>query len=188
MIKKIGIALAALVGLFLIVGLITPKEFHMERSIVINKPVGEVFAYLQPLKNQEQWSPWAKKDPNMKKSYQGEDGVVGFISSWDGNKEVGAGSQEIMKIIPGDRIEYELRFKKPMEATDSAYITTHAINPTQTRVSWGMDGHTPFPGNVICLVMNMKSKLAKDFDEGLVSLKGILESRTTSPSQEMDTL
>jgi hypothetical protein len=44
-------------------------------------------------------------------------------------------------------------------------------------VKWGMQGKTPFPGNVICMVMNMKQTLAKDFDEGLAMLKADLEKR-----------
>jgi hypothetical protein len=40
-----------------------------------------------------------------------------------------AGNQKITK---GERIDFELRFKIPMEATEDAYITTEAISTTET--------------------------------------------------------
>ena len=178
MIKKIAIGLGVLVALFVIVGLIAPKEMKIERTITINKPKDDVFAYLVLLKNQDQWSPWSKKDPAMTKSYKGEDGTVGFVGSWSGNKEVGVGEQEIKKIVPGERIEYELRFKKPMENTSVSYLTTEAIGDKQTKVTWGFEGEHKFPCNVICVAMNMKAKMVSALDEGLASLKTILEKQT----------
>ena len=32
-------------------------------SIIIDKPISEVFDYLKYLKNQDHWSPWKNKDP-----------------------------------------------------------------------------------------------------------------------------
>jgi hypothetical protein len=35
-------------------------------------------------------------DPDMKKTYRGTDGTVGFVSEWESNKkDVGTGEQEI---------------------------------------------------------------------------------------------
>ena len=113
----------------------------------------------------------------MIKNFQGTDGTVGFISSWSGNDEVGVGEQEIVNIVDGERIEVELRFKEPMEDTNRAYLLTEAVSADQTKVTWGMSGKTPFPVNVICLVMNMKETLRKDFDEGLAALKTYLSDR-----------
>ena len=51
-------------------------------------------------------------DPDMKKTYRGTDGTVGFVSAWDSEKDdVGKGEQEIIKITDGERIDYELRFQ-----------------------------------------------------------------------------
>ena len=59
----------------------------------------------------------------MKKNYSGTDGQVGFIYSWDSqNKNVGAGEQEITGIEEGHKIDFELRFKRPMEQSASSAI------------------------------------------------------------------
>ena len=50
-------------------------------------------------------------EPDMKKTYQGTDGTVGFISTWESKKEnVGAGEQEIVNMIDGERIDMKTSF------------------------------------------------------------------------------
>lgn len=56
-----------IIALLLIVALFVDKDFSAQRSIVINKPKAEIFAYIKLLKNQDTWSAWGKKDPAMKK-------------------------------------------------------------------------------------------------------------------------
>lgn len=95
-----------------------PKEIFLEKSVAINKDAHEVFEFLKQTKHQDQFSIWNMKDPNMTKNYSGEDGSKGFIYSWDSkDKNVGAGEQEITGIIEDTRIDYELRFKRPMQNT-----------------------------------------------------------------------
>lgn len=157
-------------------GVIAPKDIHVEREILIERPKDPVFQYLKFLRNQSAWSPWEKKDPQMQKTFQGEDGTVGFISAWSGNDEVGVGEQEIKNIVEGERIETELRFKKPMEDTSMAYIATEALGENQTKVRWGMKNNVPFPGNIFFFLLNVQAKLGKDFDDGLGQLKAVVEA------------
>jgi len=175
--KKVWITLAVLVVIIGGLGLVAPTSMHIEREVTINKPKAQVFSYLKSLKNMSVWSPWAKMDPNMKVEYRGVDGAVGSVSAWSGNSKVGQGEQEVKNILDGERIDFELRFEKPMKDTSTAYLITEAVNDTQTKVKWGMSGKSPFPRNIICFVMNMQKKLTASFDEGLTNLKGILEKQ-----------
>jgi hypothetical protein len=175
MLKKILIALAALVGVIVVVGLLLPKDFVVEREIVIRRPKSAVFAQVKSLKSQNSWSPWGKLDPHMKLEYKGTDGTVGSISSWAGNKDVGIGEQEITNIVEGERVDAELRFKEPMQNTGYVYFVTEALSENETKVKWGMKGTSPFPINLLCLAMNMKGMIGKDFEKGLGSLKELLE-------------
>ena len=95
------IIIAAIAVLILVLAMLAPKSYNVFRTIEIAKPKAEVFEYLKFLKNQEKWSPWEKKDPDMQKQFRGTDGSVGALSAWQGNKAVGEGEQEITKIIPG---------------------------------------------------------------------------------------
>ncbi|EAR14439.1 MULTISPECIES: SRPBCC family protein [Robiginitalea] len=169
--------LAAILVLLIILYLIAPARYDVSRNILINRPPAVVFEYLKYLKNQDEWSPWAKRDPDMKKEYRGTDGTVGFVSSWEGNKEVGAGEQEITRIQEGSRIESELRFLKPWKSTSDAYIEVEPAAGDATRVRWGFSGQNGFPMRLMMLVMSMDKMVGKDFEEGLASLKTRLESK-----------
>jgi uncharacterized protein YndB with AHSA1/START domain len=182
MIKKILVAVSALILLIVIALTVltftTPTEFGVEREVTINRPVNEVFSYVRLLKNQNDWGPWAKKDPSMKQETKGTDGEVGFVTSWDSkNEEVGSGAQEIKKVEPNRRMETELRFEKPFSSTAQSFITTDDAGDGKTKVKWGMSGSMPRPFNLLTLVMNFDKEVGKDFDQGLASLKSILEKR-----------
>src|SRR5690606_7302599 len=98
-VKKILIVLAIIIAIPLIIALFVKKDYAVQREVTIDKPKQEVFDYIKYLKNQDNYSKWNKIDPEMKKSYKGTDGTVGFISRWESNKkEVGWGEQEIKKI------------------------------------------------------------------------------------------
>jgi len=176
MIKKISIALFILLASPFVIALFLKSEYHVEKSIVINQPKEDVFAYLVLLKNQDNFSIWAQMDPNMVKSYRGTDGQVGFVSRWESeNPDVGVGEQEIMKIDPGKRIDFQLRFYKPFEATEPAYMTTTATDAKSTTVSWGFSGHMDYPTNITFLFMDFEKIIGDDLQTGLNNLKVILE-------------
>ncbi len=175
--KKIIFVLLALIGIVLIAGLVMTKDYAVEREITINQPKESVFNYVKMMKNQDHFSVWNMKDPNSKRTFTGTDGEIGFIYSWNGNDDVGEGEQEIKKIAPGERIDMELRFKRPMVSTDYAYFVTEAISPNQTKVKWGFNGKMPYPMNVMMLFMNMDEMLGKDLQAGLGNLKSNLEKK-----------
>ena len=173
--KKALYILLGIIAIFILAASLMPKEYAVEREIIIDKPKAQVFAYLKPLKNQDNWSVWMAKDPNVKKTFKGTDETVGFTSRWDGNEEVGSGEQEIKKIIEGERIDTELRFIKPFESINDAYMITETVGPEQTRVKWGFTGAMPIPMNVFLPFMGMEDSVGKDFSDGLKNLKKILE-------------
>jgi hypothetical protein len=179
--KRTLIVLFSIVALLLIVALFVDKKYHVERSVVINRPVDEVFDYARFIKNQDEYSVWNKMDPNMKKTYKGTDGRVGFVYAWDSkNEDVGAGEQEIKSISEGSRIDCELRFKRPYESMAATYLETTAKSAGSTTVEWGIDGETPYPFNLLCLFIDMDGMLGKDLQDGLNGMKRELESGETA--------
>ncbi len=172
------IIVASLLVLFLIAALFVRKDFTVERSIAVNKPEKVVFDYVKLLKNQSNFSVWAKIDPNMKVDYRGTDGTVGFVSAWDSPvKEAGKGEQEITGIKEGERIDYELRFLKPMKTTNNAFLEFSVVNDSTTNVRWGFYGKMKYPTNIMLLFMDMDKMLGKDLQGGLENLKGLLEKK-----------
>lgn len=175
--KKILIAILILLALPFVIALFTAKEYAVEREININQPKEVVFDYIKHLKNQDNYSKWASMDENMKKTFTGTDGTVGFVSAWESEKEdVGAGEQEIMKIDEGNKIDFQLRFLKPFESTANAYMSTESIDQNTTKVKWGFDSRMNYPMNLMLLFMDFEQMIGNDFEIGLEKLKEILET------------
>lgn len=173
---RLLVALLILICSGFIVALFVEDDFAVKREIIINKSNAEVFEYIKQLKNQNNFSVWAKKDPKMKKTFKGTDGTVGFVSAWESkNDEVGKGEQEITKVVEGKRLEFDLRFKEPMEANNFAFMTTTPISENKTKVEWGFNGKMNYPINITLLFMDMDAMIGKDFEGGLENLKVILE-------------
>jgi len=166
------VVLIAVIG---ILGIIAPKKLEVNRSIIINKSLSETFQYLRLIRNQDHWSPWKKKDPNLEQSYNGTDGEVGFVAKWKGNKDVGEGEQEILSIIENESINTQLRFFKPWKSESIGHFVLGKVDENHTLVTWGFSGKNKFPFNIFMLFMNMDKTLGKDFEEGLVNLKQLLE-------------
>lgn len=176
--KRIGLLLLAVIALALITALFVKKEIGAEREIVINKPKGEVFAYVKYLKNQNDYSKWAGMDPAMKKEFRGTDGAAGFVSAWESEKDdVGKGEQEITAVREGQRIDYAIHFIEPFESRATAYMTTEAVSETQTRVRWGFASKMNYPMNLMRLFVDMDKMIGDDFATGLQNLKANLEKQ-----------
>lgn len=176
--KIILFAILGIIALLLVIALFVKKEYAVERQITINEPKTEVFDYVKFLRNQDNFSKWATMDPAMKKDFRGTDGEVGFVSAWDSEMQsVGKGEQEITGIDEGNRIDFELRFMEPFEATDNAYMVTESVNDSVTNVKWGFDGKMKYPMNLMLLFMDMEGMLGGDLEQGLTNLKGVLENQ-----------
>lgn len=174
--KKIFAVIAIIIAIPLVVALFVKKDYVVEREIIINKPKAEVFEYIKFLRNQDNYSKWNMMDPDMKKTYQGTDGTIGFISAWESKMEnVGAGEQEIVNMIDGERIDMKLRFKVPFEAQNDAYMITEDMSNNQTKVKWGFKGAFPYPFNLMGLFMDMEKAVGGDLEVGLQNLKNLLE-------------
>lgn len=174
--KFVLIGIVSIVALALITALFVKQEYAVVREVSINKPKADVFNYVKYIKNQDNYSVWNMKDPNMEKKFTGTDGMIGGTSYWKStNEEVGEGEQEIIGITEGEKIDMELRFHQPFEAKDHAFMSTTAVNDSTTLVKWGFDGKMPYPMNLMLLTMDMDGMLGEQLQTGLDNLKNLLE-------------
>lgn len=166
---------ASLIVLILLLALIGKKEYSLSRSISINRPVAVVYDYLRFLKNQDEYNVWTMMDPQMKKIYTGTDGQVGFIYAWDGNKQAGAGEQEIMALSENEEVTIDVRFKRPFPGLIHTPLRTEKIDDGQTRVTWSMKSRMAFPRNIFLYFINMDKVLGKELEKSLSRLKTRME-------------
>jgi len=171
------VIIVAIVVLFLLVAMFSNKDMVFEKTIVVNKPVQEVFDFVKYVKNHDNFSVWAMMDPDMKREYRGTDGQPGFVFAWDSakKKNVGAGEQEIKSITDGKRIEHELRFIRPMQSVAKAQFLFEPASANSTKVQWGFYSQMKFPSNAMKpMIQNM---LGKQLETGLQNLKNVLEKK-----------
>ena len=175
MLKKILIALVAIVAIFIIVVAMQPSEFRVERSTTIAAPAETVFAQVNDLHKWDAWSPWAKIDPEAKISFEGPESGTGSMLRWSGNSQVGEGTMTLTENRPNEFINIKTDIVKPMEVSNT---TEFSFKPEgdQTHVTWTLYGHQNFVGKVFCLVMNGKKMMGELLEKGLAQLKTVAEA------------
>jgi uncharacterized protein YndB with AHSA1/START domain len=170
----IGAAAIAAVIIVLILAVMQPGQFRVERSVNINAPAEKIFPYLDDLRQQRLWSPWDQKDPNMKRTYSGAERGVGAVYEWDGNNQIGAGRQEITGVTPHSKIDVKMDFLRPMQANNRVEFL---LRPEAggTNVTWAIFGPMPLLHRAMSLFMSFDKMIGNEFEKGLLQLKQLAE-------------
>lgn len=175
MLKKIAIALAAVIAVLLIVIATRPADFHYSRSAIIAASPAVVFEQVNDLHKFQAWNPWAKIDPNAKGTFSGPPSGVGSAFSWAGNNDVGEGTMTLTESRPGELIRFRMDFRKPMAGTSTAEFTFKP-DGDNTTVTWSMFGPNNFMGKAMSLVFDCEKMVGDQFSKGLESLKQQIEA------------
>lgn len=170
----IGAVMIAAIVLVLLIALTKPNQFRVERSVDIAAPAAKIFPYLEDLRQQRLWSPWDQKDPNMKRTYSGAERGVGAIYEWDGNREIGAGRQELVSVTPHSKIEGKIDFIRPFEAHNRLEFLLKPAG-SGTSVTWAIYGPMPFMSKVMSVFFSMDKMIGTEFEKGLSQLKTLVE-------------
>lgn len=182
--KKAALLLAVLVAC--VVGYVAsqPNQFRVTRSATISGPPADVFAQVNDFHHWNAWSPWAKKDPAAKNSFEGPSSGEGAMFSWSGNHEVGEGRMTLTESSPNERVQIRLDFEKPFKSTSTAEFTFKPVGD-QTVVTWSMFGERNFICKACSVVMNMDEMIGGEFEKGLASMNKIVQTasrETAGPS------
>jgi hypothetical protein len=175
MLRKVLIALAAIVIAFLGLVAMQPAEFRIARATTVAAPASVVFAQVNDFHKWEPWNPWAKLDPAIEQTYEGAPAGTGAIYTWIGNSEVGEGRMTMTESRPNDLIRINLEFLKPFAGTSTAEFTFKAEGD-QTAVTWSMAGKNNFIAKALCLFMNMDRMIGGQFEKGLARMKAVAEA------------
>jgi uncharacterized protein YndB with AHSA1/START domain len=168
MLKIIVIVVAVAVAAVLVMAAMRPDTFKVQRATEIQAPPEKVYALISDFKAWGAWSPWEKKDPQMKRTFGDK------TYAWQGNKEVGEGKMTIVEAVPPSRVKLDLDFIKPFEAHNTVDFTLQPRDKGTT-VTWSMQGNTPYLFKVVHVFVDMDRMVGKDFDAGLANLKAAAE-------------
>ncbi len=169
------VAFSLIVLVLLIVIALQPGEFSITRSARIAAPPLVVFGHVNDFHQWEEWSPWAKLDPEAKNRHEGPASGVGAVFSWSGNNKVGEGRMTLIESRPGELIRIQLEFLRPMKASNLTEFSFKAdAQAGQTVVVWTMSGRNGFLGKAMGLVMNCDKMVGGQFEQGLANLNRVV--------------
>jgi len=175
--KLIGIVAAVLlvaIAAILVLAAMKPDTFRVERTASIKAPPEKIFPLISDFDNWGAWSPYEKKDPNMKRTRSGAANGKGAVYAWDGDKNVGKGRMEIAEASPPSKVSLKLDFERPFEAHNIVNFTMEPKGDA-TSVTWAMQGPVPYMAKIVHVIFNMDRMVGRDFEAGLANLKMLAE-------------
>jgi hypothetical protein len=176
--------IALAVVAILVVGVVSvaatkPDDFVVQRSRQIAEPAEKIYPLIQDFHAWQRWSPYEKKDPNMKREYSGAPFGLGAVYAWGGDKRIGAGRMEIVDASAPNKVGIRLEFLEPFKVTHSAEFTMQPAGAS-TNVTWTMRGKMMFVSKVMCVFMDMDKMVGKDFEAGLAALESAATQQSAS--------
>jgi hypothetical protein len=178
MLRKLLLALAALVAILVVFVALQPAAFSVERSHRIAAPPERIYPHIASLRAMDVWSPWAKMDPKLKTVYAGPDAGVGASSSWEG-PEMGKGRLEITRAVAPREVDMQLTMLEPMAASNEIRFRLEPEG-ADTAVSWSMSGRNGFVGKLFSLFLDMDTMVGGEFAKGLAALERQVHADATA--------
>ncbi|MES2038158.1 MAG: SRPBCC family protein [Pseudomonadota bacterium] len=168
-----AIVILLLIAFFLFVAT-RPDDFRVERALTMRASPEQIFPLINDFHEWEAWSPWEKADPAVQRTYSGAESGKGAVYAWKGNKQLGEGKMEILDTQPFHSLRLQINFYKPFAAQNT--IEFHLEDKGgSTLVRHAMFGPSNFMSKLMGLFFNMDKMVGEKFDEGLLSIKNIVE-------------
>ncbi|UPT66399.1 MAG: SRPBCC family protein [Sphingobacteriales bacterium JAD_PAG50586_3] len=173
--KRVGLVLLGIILLIVVVGLFMPGKTVIEKSIVVNAPVENVFDQVNTLTNWKKWSPWYKMDTTANITYSGPASGNGASYSWESkSSDVGSGTLTLSDVKPNEHITENMVFK---DRGEGQATMDFAKDGNGVKVIWKMEMDHGF--NPLMRIMGalfIKGALGKQFEDGLRDMKKFAES------------
>lgn len=172
--KRAVVGTAVLIVLWLVVGLMLPAGFKVERSVEIGAPAARVYGLIADPRAWKRWSIWNQRDPAMELQYGGPIAGKGATWSWKSRSE-GNGSMIFSEAVDDRMIGYRLSFPDHgMESTGLLRIDP-AVGGAGVRVTWTNEGQLGMNPVNRWFGLMMDRMIGPDFEAGLANLKRVAE-------------
>jgi Polyketide cyclase / dehydrase and lipid transport len=169
--KWTAIIVLIIVVIGLIVAIVLPSEYRIERSIVINAPVEVVYEQIADLQNWNNWGPWVKMEQEVAGNISTPSRGVGAHMDWDGDT-IGSGSIDVLEMVELVSMRSKLTFDEDQFSDD---VWEFEVVPEGTKATWAAEGELSYPvGRLFGLFL--ESMLGDMYEEGLASLKAYVEA------------
>jgi hypothetical protein len=124
---EILIALAIVVALFLVVGLLLPSSRHLQEDVETNRRMSIVYDTISSMRRFDDWNVLPLQDPQMRTQLTGPETGVGAAFEYQSNeRKLGTGKWEIVDAVPGKSVTY--RLENPQRGGNKTM--TYTLQPT----------------------------------------------------------
>lgn len=170
MLKRVAQLLLVLVSVLGVVGLLLPRQWHVERSIRIDAPPERVLPFVANLKRWQDWAVWTKAmDPKVVNTWGGPDEGPGARWQWLG-PVMGRGA---MTVTAADLTGVSIDEAIEADQVNARGRLAFTPDGQGTRVTWTDDGTLPVMGGYFRGMI--EQMLGTNFEKGLEGLKALVE-------------
>ncbi len=171
--KWILAVIVVLVAVFIVGGLILPRNIEVSRSVQIDAPADAVFPHVNSLKATQAWSPWLERDPDVVLTFSGADAGVGAKMAWvSEHPQVGSGAQEITASVENQSVTTALDFGDMGTASATFDLTDSGGGTTLT---WGFTADMGGGPAGRWMGLMMDKWVGADYEQGLANIKTLVE-------------
>ena len=184
----IGFGLAALVVVS--VGLLLPREFTLQRSVVMEADPAAIHAQVGRLDRWERWASWLRDDPSL--TVQPGPLVEGPGATLTWNNETGGGEMEIIRSEAERGVDFAMTLgRKQQQVTSNIQyrtLTPTAAGVPRTEVLWQLHGDSGWDlmGRYFNLLLD--PLMGPMLEDGLQRLKMLAEGDAGVAGARVDTL
>lgn len=179
--KKGTLFLLSIILLLVVIGMLLPSSYHVERSIQIKNTSKIIFPYLN---NLQKWGSWTSlnvtKDYSLEQEFSGSNQGIGSELSYKGDK-LGKGNIKIIDNELDDHVSFLLLINNRFNTDGN--IKIESISEMDSKVTISLDGNVGFhlPNRYIILMMN--NIAGSLFEESLNRLKMVVEAKKSRPTE-----
>ncbi|MCB0405565.1 MAG: SRPBCC family protein [Bdellovibrionales bacterium] len=175
MVKKTGIALGVLLGVFVLYVAFKSPKYEFSREVTIQAAAATIFPWINNVKKMDAWMPWKEVDPKMVLTFSEQEEGVGATSSWTSEGQMGEGSSTIIESLANQKTVFALDYVKPQAMKQNASIEILSAQDG-SKVRWTVWGENGFIGRLFCTLIDVRQHINSSFDSGLQKLKTLVES------------
>ncbi|MBM7113593.1 SRPBCC family protein [Archangium primigenium] len=171
MLKKILISSGGVFGGVLVVGLVLPSTYRVERTTLLRAPTGRVYPHVADPKRWREWTPWQEAAYPEAQWAFGSQAGPGAVRSWSGER-VGRGSLVLTRADPETGVAYDVSLDGGRFLAQGTIA--FASSEDGTWVTWvdsGDVGGNPF---LHYLVPWIEARLGRDLDQALLQLQRVV--------------
>ncbi|MEM6551644.1 MAG: SRPBCC family protein [Planctomycetota bacterium] len=174
---RIGVVLVLLLAAFVVVGLLLPTDYVVERSVVVDAPRDRVHGLIADLVEWDKWEPWSAEDPTVVVTPGPKTTGVGASQTW--TDQTGGGELVFTMSDPAKGVGYDMTIADAMHA--KATILHEVLGDGKVRVTWRMEGDAsgaPVVGGYLAKLL--PAAIGPMFESGMANLKAIAETPGTT--------